>query len=82
MWPSSEHEKDYFKEIKKLDKQRTKLLNEYSEIFNKSFDDDKDDPIKNGVWPNLTEEQIKQMNLDIFKFIQENNMGTISGTTQ
>jgi hypothetical protein len=75
-------EKTYFKKIKELEEQRTKLLNEYSEIFNKSFDDDKDDPIKNGVWPNLTEEQIKQMNLDIFKFIQENNMGTISGTTQ
>ena len=76
------NEKSYYKEIEKIDKERTKLLNEYSDIFSKSFDDKKNDPIKNGVWPNLTKEQIEQMNLDIYKFIEENNMGTISGTTQ
>ena len=69
------NEKKYYDDIEDIQKIRQSLLKEYKNIFSKKFDSKKDDPTESGVWPNLTKEQIKQMNIDIFNYIEENNLG-------
>ena len=69
------NEKKYYDDLRDIQKIRDSLINKYKNIFSKKFDKKKDDPTESGVWPNLTKEQIKQMNIDIFNYIEENNLG-------
>jgi len=69
------NEKKYYKDLRDIQKIRDALIKKYKNIFSKKFSSKKDDPTESGVWPNLTEEQIKKMNIDIFNYIEENNIG-------
>ena len=69
------NEKKYYKDLRDIQKIRDALIKKYKNIFSKKFSSKKDDPTESGVWPNLTEEQIEKMNIDIFNYIEENNIG-------
>ena len=80
--PTGYSKEDYLRDIKKIQKQREKIVKEYDEIFSYVFKEKKDDPLENGSWPLLTDDQIKKMNNNIYNYIEQNNMGITGGTTQ
>jgi hypothetical protein len=80
--PTGYSKEDYLRDIKKIQKQREKIIKEYKDIFTYDFDKKENDPLENGSWPLLTDGQIKKMNNDIYNYIEKNNMGITGGATQ
>lgn len=63
---------DYRRDIAKIEKVREKLIREYKGVFEYDFKDKKDDPILNGFWPLATQEQLNEMNENLWKWFDKN----------